>query len=101
MDRQDSNSEPILSPIQMVDLDGYKPQGELKPVSTELIRKIAEESNAHSAIVITATELLPGQPGSFQVAQFNCGDKTFEAAINHVLHVLTNMVEGMKEIKPE
>lgn len=101
MDRQDSNSDPILSPIQMVDLAGYEPKGDLKPVPIELIRKIADTSNAHSAIIITSTQLIPGQSGKFEIAQFNCDDHTFEQSINNLIHILTNMIEGIRRNKPE
>ena len=96
MASENNEKDPVLSPIQMVDIVGKEPVGDILPLDPELMQEIVSSSNAHSAIVITSTKLEEGTPARFQVASVNTDQVSFKKSLTHLMQVLGNMLDGME-----
>jgi hypothetical protein len=87
----------IVSPIQMVDLVGQKPVLPLTHIPDELIQEIAEASNAHSAIIITAGKIEAGKPLQMNVVQMNANGETVAILIEKTIDALITMLREIKK----
>lgn len=98
---ENNDNESVVSPIQMVDIVGTNDGGELQPVAVELLREIAEQSNARSAILITFEEVpLQGKRQKFEVSSINLAPQLFTPALELIITALGGRVPQRKPTEP-
>lgn len=86
-----NQQQPILSPIQMVDIERGK--STLRAIPNELLFEIAEASNAHSVIVIMSSEVNPKVTSQFEIATYRVNDHGV------VIRILDGVIKALLKIQ--
>jgi hypothetical protein len=93
MDSQNQKN-PILSPIQVVDIVGKNAYAGLQPVPLALIEEIAEASHAHSAIIVTFGE---ERKAEMHISILKMGEEAFIQSLKQAVTVLINVIEDIEK----